>query len=850
MASIRCKFCGAEMSVGQNEGMATCSICGGKQSLPLELDYARSNLFVRGNHFRMTRAYLKGVRAFDRILSDFEDDLEAHFCRALCRYGVTYDIPNKPILGRTLELSFLLDSDVRTCLQATDDPRNEYFRISAQRIFEAQQQIISAAAQIPPYDIYIVTDDSPKSVSVATDLFMQLTSREYTVYYLQAVRDQQLRQPEVYAYAALRSARAMILVGTDAMQFENIDVRNAFERFIDIQAQDQSRVLIPCYRDIDSFDLPEELSYVPSLDLAKINFMPSLLSALHSAMIKGSPLITNESANANADSLLARAYLFLEDGDFLNASRYLERVLDMDAKCAPAYIGKLMVERSVTQEEQLGFQSEPLDGDKNYERALRFANEEYKEKIEGYDCSILERIKLSNIERIYSQNVAAMSTASSEKELLDLESKFIDLGEYSNAPVMARDCRKKAAQARIKANEEQQLLEQRRSEYMEHKRKIKLLNDGDEAKLRPMLERRANLIATFPNKKDGGLFGTKRRAAIHELRRLQSEIDVVRLPYVERNRKEIISGDVFELGVYVQFGRKDYASAPIKWRIIDFYDGKALALSQNILTTSPFDTEGSSSWNRSFINEMLNHEAIEYALSGDEQALICPNSNGDKFFLLTQAEIEQAYSAETDRIAKGTTYAHLCGLLADSDGHSAWWLSDKGDENGCVKVVEPNGCVNSNGVEAAKTGVGVRPAMWLDALALEKYLLEHPQSPAPNDEYLLALAQFQRLEGDAQAYLLKPTSKQGWQDIINRYEEFYIYRSFAFQCAEADFYANGMIEGVKHGAMHIRSSKVAIDGFIRNIEQARKLIETDAQAKILAHLEQEGMRRLSKLTRH
>ena len=52
-------------------------------------------------------------------------------------------------------------------------------------------------------------------------------------------------------------------------------------------------------------------------------------------------------------SLLKRAFIFLEDGNFDRADDYCEKVLDIEPENALAYLGKLMVEQRVRKREEL-----------------------------------------------------------------------------------------------------------------------------------------------------------------------------------------------------------------------------------------------------------------------------------------------------------------------------------------------------------------------------------------------------------------------------------------------------------------------------------------------------------------
>ena len=95
----------------------------------------------------------------------------------------------------------------------------------------------------------------------------------------------------------------------------------------------------------------------------------------------------------NYETFLQRAFICLEDGDFEKADELLERVLDLNPICASAYIGKLMVELELSEQEELSSVEEPLTTFNNYNRAIQYADDNYKKIIESYNMAIINRIK-------------------------------------------------------------------------------------------------------------------------------------------------------------------------------------------------------------------------------------------------------------------------------------------------------------------------------------------------------------------------------------------------------------------------------------------------------------------------
>ena len=103
--------------------------------------------------------------------------------------------------------------------------------------------------------------------------------------------------------------------------------------------------------------------------------------------------IRPEAKTPEAEALMKRGHLSLEDSDWAKAVEFFERVLDADPEYAPAYIGLLCAELRVRGEELLGDYPAPISDNNHFKRAVRFADARYKTKIEGFDKKIKERLK-------------------------------------------------------------------------------------------------------------------------------------------------------------------------------------------------------------------------------------------------------------------------------------------------------------------------------------------------------------------------------------------------------------------------------------------------------------------------
>lgn len=98
-------------------------------------------------------------------------------------------------------------------------------------------------------------------------------------------------------------------------------------------------------------------------------------------------------ATAPTESLIKRAFLFLEDGDWDSAAAYCDSCLDKDPELAKAYLGKLMAELHVHSVEELGQHGAALSRSKYYGKILRFGSEELTAQLSQISEKAKEKIK-------------------------------------------------------------------------------------------------------------------------------------------------------------------------------------------------------------------------------------------------------------------------------------------------------------------------------------------------------------------------------------------------------------------------------------------------------------------------
>lgn len=156
---------------------------------------------------------------------------------------------------------------------------------------------------------------------MAQDLYYQLTNEGYKVFFARITLEDKLgQQYEPYIFAALNSAKVMVVIGTRQEHFNVTWVKNEWSRYMALIKKDRSKLLIPCYSDMDAYALPEELSMLQSQDMSKIGFVQDLIRGIKKVLSvpseKTDDYPQGTSLVPGVGQLLDRTSIFLEDGDY------------------------------------------------------------------------------------------------------------------------------------------------------------------------------------------------------------------------------------------------------------------------------------------------------------------------------------------------------------------------------------------------------------------------------------------------------------------------------------------------------------------------------------------------------
>lgn len=496
MIAFKCKMCGGEMELEEGATVAECPYCLTKQTLPKLDNDKRANMYDRANHFRRQNEYDKAMAIFENILQEDRTDAEAYWSLVLCRYGIEYvEDPathkRVPTVNRVQYTSILADEDYKSALEYADFAQRSVYESEGKAIDEIQKGILAISKQEKPFDVFICYKETdangrrtPDSV-LANDLYHQLTNEGFKVFFSRITLEDKIGTAyEPYIFAALNSAKVMVVLGTKPEYFNAVWVKNEWSRYLALIRAGADKTLVPAYRDMDPYDLPEEFSHLQAQDMSKLGFMQDLIRGIKKLTRieeekeekKPTQQFTPAPSGSTIESLMKRALLFLEDGDFTSANEYLDKVLDINPEHAPAYVGKVQISLGLRNEGQLKRSLTSFEMNSDWKKAIRFATPEQKKRYQSYadDAKIAQ--ENDRKEKAYQTARSILNSAKDAEQYNKAITAFSALAGYKDSS----EQKARAQSGLRKYNEEQE----RKAEEARRIRELQEKEKARKAKIR------------------------------------------------------------------------------------------------------------------------------------------------------------------------------------------------------------------------------------------------------------------------------------------------------------------------------------------------------------------------------
>ena len=718
---IKCKMCGGDLAFEPGSTVCECEYCGSKQTIPSADSEKKTNLFNRANRLRMNSEFDKASGVYEQIVAEFPEEAEAYWGLCLCAYGIEYvDDPATgskiPTCHRTLPTSIMEDSNFEQACDYADPVARKVYREEAKTIDRIQKDILSIAQNETPYDVFICYKETAEDGSrtedsvLAQDVYEALTAKGLKVFFSRITLEDKLgTQYEPYIYAALSSAKVMLAFGTTYEYYDAVWVKNEWSRFLGMMKADKRKVLIPCFKGLDAYDMPKEFRGLQAQDMAKLGWMQDLVRGVEKLCGKGDAaaavvqktVVQEVQESGKADNLMKRVYLYLEDRDFAKASEYIDKVLDVDAEYAPAYVAQILVARELTEEADLAELRVSIDDDPTWKKALRFANEEQKQRYLGYAKQINENEADDKEQaRLAEEKRRKQEELATKEEQYDRALAEISKGNYFWAMMILhqlngyKDAEKLMRQCLDKYKEELLQKEQEQRKTLAEKEQ----EQKEEAKRAEELQTQIHRLNAEIDQLHG-LFNIRKRQKLQEEVKelLDEQKQLAQRQYdIEQNlsavraklkgiqpdeesqcsdevimRKVKKQWEVTQTGKCIVFGHypqtkdgKD--NTPIEWLILERDGLNALVVSKYGLDAQPYNISCTDvTWEKCTLRTWLNDTFYNKAFSADEQAAILTtnvdnsksqcysgwntsggNNTQDKVFLLSYAEANKYFGVE------------------------------------------------------------------------------------------------------------------------------------------------------------------------------------------------------------
>lgn len=413
MGVLKCKMCGSNLEICDSITVCKCEKCGTSQTVPDIEDDKELKLFERAGRLRFNCDFDKAAGIYNTITDSYPEEAEGYWGLILCKYGIEYadDASGEkvPVCHRISYDSVMDDEDFELVMENSDSESRAIFREEAKIIEENRKKYIQIAESEQPYDIYIsyrAQDDNGDRTAVseiAGYLYNKLISAGYRVFLSEAaLKGKKLADCEPYIYSALNSANVMLALGTSYDDYNNVWVKNEWNRYLEIAEKNKNKCLIPCYKDVDEYDIPKEFAGLKVCQLGNDdtfnNIMAEIANVVKPASIN-QPAPEPEKAEpaeeieleeieiiepVDINKLLDEGFVAISDKNWKEANKLFFQVLDEEPDNSKAYWGQLLVQQECTNAREMAdnlyLQVIGNTSDNTYELEIRDRRQEIKDK--------------------------------------------------------------------------------------------------------------------------------------------------------------------------------------------------------------------------------------------------------------------------------------------------------------------------------------------------------------------------------------------------------------------------------------------------------------------------------------
>ena len=342
--ALNCRCCGGVLRV--KSSLCVCDYCGATNFIS-DVASKYVNQLNRANKLRQEREFDNAARIYDIILEQNGPSSDILWLRTLCEYGIEY-VPDPvsdkyiPTLHRINDESILSYHSYIDALSLADREEKESLQKEAEYINTIQNEYLHIAENEAPYDVFICyketdeeTGEQTEDVGLAEQLYRDLTGRGFKVFFAKETLKTKLSiDYEPYIFAALKSSKAMVIIGTKSEYFLSVWVKNEWGRFLKLMQNDENKQMFFACDDPD--ELPRAFATKQAQLLGEDNALKNIADNVE-RFLKEKSTRAPEILDSELEMLYNRALSYVRARNEFSARPFIERLIERFPKYAPGY---------------------------------------------------------------------------------------------------------------------------------------------------------------------------------------------------------------------------------------------------------------------------------------------------------------------------------------------------------------------------------------------------------------------------------------------------------------------------------------------------------------------------------
>lgn len=467
---LQCETCRGDFRIDETTHIATCKSCGNQYFFKDDKSDELIDSLNIANEYLHRHDFDNAITHFSGLQKNHLQDPDVAWGLTMSTYGIVWEKDDRsgeiiPTCSRVVKESILDSAAYRIAISECADEQREIYTARARYIDRLQKKIKRDMELEEDFDVFIsfkaknsdgtVTEDSV----IARRIYDELTKRGIKTFFSEITLKGRIGDEyEPIIYRALFSCKFFILIATSEENINSVWVKNEWTRFRDraeeehlsnacctvfknnhhllnlprmfqTQGIDLNKYPAGGYEIVLADNLSEKLGITKkaSIDEETFHSMEEKLKRLEKTTQYTS---TNKPNNA---SLYDRGMLFLEDGDWVKATTYFEKSLDTNPYHALSYVGLMLSQRHLKNAEDLSKSSALFDNDPNYQKALRYADDDLKKQLLGISNQLKERKYVTAIQNKNTNTIVSLQQAIAQ---------FTKISSYKDSMQQAQECQR------------------------------------------------------------------------------------------------------------------------------------------------------------------------------------------------------------------------------------------------------------------------------------------------------------------------------------------------------------------------------------------------------------------------